>query len=69
VKHQEHGFRRIVVPGVLLVIVAWVTSGIGDDGSRRVVAAVAVLLACLTVGSLVVVGSPGDGRSWRPPIS
>jgi GGDEF domain-containing protein len=55
VKHQEHGFRRIVVPGVLLVIVAWVTSGIGDDGSRRVVAAVAVLLACLTVGSLVVV--------------
>jgi GGDEF domain-containing protein len=55
VKEQEQGFRRIVLPGVLLVLVAWVTSGIGDDGSRRVIAAAAVLLACLTVGTLLVV--------------
>jgi GGDEF domain-containing protein len=54
-RDQEQGFRRIVLPGVLLVVLAWITSGIGDDGSRRVVAAGAVLLACITVGTLLVV--------------
>jgi GGDEF domain-containing protein len=55
VKDQEHGFLRIVLPGVALVLLAWATSGIGDNGFRRVLAAGAVLAACITLGTLAVV--------------
>lgn len=54
-RRRRRVFVRIAVPAVVLVLVAWGTSGIGDDGARRVVAAGAVLLACATLGTLAVV--------------